>query len=831
MHEDVPQGLTTQKVEEIRSRVGANRLPEARGPGVLSRFTNQFKNPLIYLLLAAIVVDLLLFVREGHGGIPVDAVAIGAILLLNAVLGVWQEQKAEAALSALKKMAAPVVWVRRDGHFTRIPAEALVPGDLVRLEAGDRIPADGDLVFARGVKIDRSIVTGESVPEEAAEGESIQSGTLLAAGEARMVVTAIGEESALGQLASLLGQIKEEKTPLEVRMAHFGKRMAQAVGIIALAVVAVGYLVAGTESLSLVFVFAVALAVAAVPEGLPAALSLTLALGTTRMAKKKAVVRHLAAVEALGSITIIATDKTGTLTENQMTVRRVDVADKADPQEALIAMVLASDAEVEGAGDPMETALYRHAESSGLNVENLRLENPRVDERPFDSAWRFLRATVHKDGGELSYLKGAPEEILARSALSEDARGNWNERVEQAANEGLRTLALAKSRGRLEDAVDFLGLVMLWDPPRPEVPDAVAAAQSAGIRVVMITGDHPTTARAVARAVNMPDGGTLTGSEVGAFSDDALRRKLRRVNLCARVQPATKLRIVEALRADHHWVAVTGDGVNDAPALKAADVGVAMGKRGSEVAREVSDLVLLDDNFATIVAAIRSGRSIYENIQKFIRFLFATNLAELALLVGGFAMGLFALGAQGAAALVLPLTAAQILWINLVTDSLPALSLAFDQNDGLMERGPRAPRAPLLDPPSLIFILWVGAAQGGICLALLAWAPLALGPDASIAPVLLTVLTLGQLFFIFPARRLAARPLLNKWLFGALAVVVLLSLLALYLPPLAGLLHLAPLSGAALALTAGALAASAFFAALTQIFYVIKAPSRGVEEW
>jgi Ca2+-transporting ATPase len=822
MHQGAPAGLTTRQAAEIRKSAGPNRLPEAKGPGVLSRFLRQFKNPLIYLLLFAIALDLFLFVQAGHGGVPVDAIAIAAILLLNAILGVWQEQKAEAAMQALREIAAPSVWARRDGRYVRLAAEDLVPGDVVRLEAGDRIPADGQWAHARGVRVDRSVLTGESVPENASTGDDVQSGTLLAAGEGLMVVNAIGAQSALGQLATLIRDIEEEMTPLESRMRAFGTRVAQGVGIIAVAVVAVGLLVAGTEGLATLFLFAVALAVAAVPEGLPAALSLTLALGTTRMAKQKAVVRHLAAVEALGSITVVATDKTGTLTENKMTVRKVDAP---NVPLALRAMVLASDAEVEGAGDPMETALYRHAESEGVNVEKLRSEFVRQDEKPFDSEWCFLRATVLEEDKEVSYLKGAPEHILRRCDLPERERFSWQQRMEKHAEAGLRALALARGPGRAESELEFLGLVLLWDPPRPEVPEAVLAAQKAGIRVVMITGDHPTTARAVATAVNIPEGGLLTGTELEAISDEELPRRLRRTNVCARVRPEDKLRIVKALRQDGHWVAVTGDGVNDAPALKAADVGVAMGLRGSEVAREVSDLVLLDDNFATIITAVEAGRGIYENIQKFIRFLFATNLAELVLLVGGFAMGLFAFRTQGTAALVLPMTAAQILWINLVTDSLPALSLAFDRNTGLMERGPRQPQAPLMDPPSLFFILLVGLLQGGLCLGLLAFAPRVLEGNAEIQSVILAVLTLGQILFIFPARRMASRPGRNLWLLWALLFVTVLTAVALYVPALQALLQLVPLAGEALVVTLLALAAAAVLALLTNLFFVLR-PSR-----
>jgi Ca2+-transporting ATPase len=786
-----PCGLTTAEARRRLARHGPNSLPEQAPTPLWKRFLQQFRSPLIYILLFALVVDLGIWVYEGAQGVPVESLAIGLILVLNAGLGVYQESKAEAALARLKALAVAQVWTLRDGRLVQLPSAELVPGDFVRVEAGDRVPADGELRDGGGVMVDESILTGESVPVDKALDAEVFSGTLFVRGKGYVEVTRTGPASAMGRLATMIGTIETEKTPLERRLHVFGGQIAKAVMALALVLVVGGVFVEGVARLDHVFIFAVALAVAAIPEGLPAVLTLTLALGVERMAKRKAIVRRLSAVEALGSVTVIATDKTGTLTENRMYVKGLDTPDGA---RALRAMVFANDAEVAtSAGDPLELALLEHAQAQGLDPAALGRECPRAASRPFDSAYKFMRASVREAGGVASYLKGAPEVILARCRLTAAERKVWEERAERHAAEGARVLALAGGAGEAETDLDFLGLVLLWDPPRAEVPAAMRQAQAAGIRVVMITGDHPATALAVARAVGIAPTGVLTGAEVERLDQGALREQVRGCNVFARVAPEHKLRLVEALKQAGEVVAVTGDGVNDAPALKRSDVGVAMGQRGSDVSREVADLVLMDDNFATIVAAIEEGRSIYENIQKFIRFLFSTNVALVLLVVLGLgASWLF--GVQDVAGgLFLPLTAVQLLWINVIADGPPALALALDRNPGVMAQRPRDPAAPLLDRVSLQFILVTGFVKAFVGVLILVLLPrFAYGPAATRTAVFLYE-SLAQLVFAYPARRITVRPLRNTALHAAVLFGAVLQLATISVPALRELLALEPL--------------------------------------
>ncbi|WCM39850.1 cation-translocating P-type ATPase [Thermus antranikianii] len=770
------RGLTSQEAQKRLVEYGPNALPEKPSEPLWQRFLRQFQSPLIYILLFALAVDLGLWLYEGAHGLPLEALAILAILILNATLGTLQEKRSEEALRRLKALAEPMAWVLRDGRFQHLPSREIVPGDVVRLEAGDRIPADGVLLEASGVLVDESLLTGESVPVEKRVRDEVFSGTLLVRGRALMEVSRTGLRSAMGRIAGLLAEMEEEKTPLERRLEAFGHRVARWVMGLAAALVALGFLAEGFSAQ--VLLFAVALAVAAVPEGLPAVLTLALALGVERMARRKAVVRRLSAVEALGSVTVIATDKTGTLTENRMEVQKVV---GPDPQRALLAMVLCNDADLEtGAGDPLELGLLRYA-ARHLNVQQVRHEHPRLSERPFDSAWKYMRVTTP----EGSFLKGAPEALIPRLALSPEDKASLLEQAEAYAKEGFRVLALAHGEGEREEGLSFLGFVLLLDPPRPEVPEAVAKVLKAGVRVVMVTGDHPATALAIARQVGIPAEVVATGDEIGELSDE----ELLEVDVFARVKPEDKLRIVEAFQKAGEVVAVTGDGINDAPALKRADVGVAMGQRGSEVSREVADLVLLDDNFATIVAAIEEGRSIYENIQKFIRFLFSTNLSEVLVVALGMVFAALLNLRDEAGYLLLPLTAVQILWINLVTDGLPALALALERNPQVLDRPPRPKDSPLLDAPSLRFILLTGTIKAAFALSLLALLPgwgriqAALSATEVARTATFHFMTLGQLFFAYAARHTHLMPLPNPYLHGAVALGIAIQLLLGTLAP------------------------------------------------
>ena len=626
-------GLSASEAAARLAHVGPNALPERRPDPLWLRFVRQFNSPLIFILLFALAFDAGLWVYEGAHGWPIEASAIALILLFNAALGLYQEQRSEAALTRLKALAGAHAWVLRDGELLRLSTHALVPGDWVRLEAGDRVPADGTLHDAHGALFDESILTGESVPVDKGVGDEAFSGTLLVRGKTFLDVTRTGSSSAMGRLATMLGDIQLGKTPLERRVDILGHQIARWVLALAAVLCVLGIMAEGLARAPEMIIFAVALAVAAVPEGLPAVLTVALALGVERMARHRAVVRRLSAVEALGSVTVIATDKTGTLTESRMDVRSLDAPDLP---RALRAVALANDADLStGAGDPLDLGLLRYAAAHGVDVARLREEHSVVSERPFDSAWKFARTSVREQGHTVSYIKGAPEVLFTRCALSDSDRESWTEKARAYAQEGLRVLAIASAPGEAEDHLSLLGLALFWDPPRPEVPDAVHTALDAGIRVVMITGDHPETALAIAHQIGIPGLRVLTGEDLAEYQPEALQEALAEVNVFARVRPEQKLQLVESLQAQRQIVAMTGDGVNDAPALKRSDVGVAMGQRGSDVSREVADLVLLDDNFATIVGAVEEGRGIYENIQKFLRFLFSTNLSEVLLVAGG----------------------------------------------------------------------------------------------------------------------------------------------------------------------------------------------------
>ncbi len=569
----------------------------------------------------------------------------------------------------------------------------------------------------------------------------------------------------MGRLASMLGGIELSKTPLERRVHVLGQRVARWVLALALLLGTVGVMAEGWSRAPQMIVFAVAIAVAAVPEGLPAVLTVALALGVERMARHRAVVRRLSAVEALGSVTVIATDKTGTLTENRMDVRGIEGPHVGA---ALIGVVVANDADLRtGAGDPLDAGLLRYASAHDVDVVGVREARPRVSERPFDSAWKFARVTVMEDEKPISYLKGAPEVLLERCDMSKADREAWSAKATAHAREGYRVVAVASGPGETERNLEFLGIALFWDPPRQEVPGAVRTALAAGIRIVMITGDHPATALATARQIGIPGDRVITGEDLDQAGDAGLANALAHANVFARVRPEQKLSLVESLQAHGQIVAMTGDGVNDAPALKRSDVGVAMGQRGSDVSREVADLVLLDDNFATIVDAVAEGRGIYENIQKFLRFLFSTNFSEVLLVAAG-AVVAFAFDLRDTAgALLLPLTAAQILWINLLTDGLPALALALDRTPGVMLQAPRPASSPLLDRPSIRFVVSVGTLKALLALALLGVLPLFEYTLETSRAATFHFMAVGQLFLTYPSRHAHARPLANRYLHAA----------------------------------------------------------------
>jgi Ca2+-transporting ATPase len=673
------------------------------------------------------------------------------------------------------------------------------------------VPADGVAPAGGNLMVDESVLTGESMPVEKDAGSELFAGTLVVRGKTYATVTRTGAASALGNLAVMLGEIEAGRTPLERRLDAFGRRVAGWVLVLAAAIAAGAIWAEGLGHLWQIVLFVVALAVAAVPEGLPAVLALTLTRGVQRMARRRAIVRRLAAVEALGSVTVIATDKTGTLTENRLDVRALDSPDRG---RALRAIVLASDAEPgHGVGDPVDRALLAYAGLQGHDPAALHAAHPRRSSRPFDSTWQFMRASVVEGAEVVTYLKGAPEVVLDRCALPDVDRLTWLDKSTAYAAQGHRLLGLAWGAGERETGLTWLGLILLWDPPRPEVPAAVRAAREAGIRVLMVTGDHPETARTLAQTVGIADRMIVTGAELDRLPPDELQRAVRGggggADVFARVGPAHKLRIVAALQAGGDIVAVTGDGVNDAPALKRADVGIAMGQRGSDVSREVADLVLLDDNFATIVAAVEEGRSTYENIQKFVRFLFSTNLSELLVVTLG-AGAAFLLDLRDAAGrLYLPLTAVQLLWINLVTDGAPALALGFDRNPGVLRRPPRDPTAPLLDRASLRFVALSGAAKALIAFALLALVPRWLHQPPQVAATAAFVfLAAGQLLFAYPARHTDVHPPPNWILHATIALSLAVQPLTVLVPALRAAFGTVPLPASVWAWVASSMVAS-----------------------
>ena len=788
------KGLTSAEARERLARYGPNRVPEPPPRPWWRSFLEQFRHPLVHLLLAALAIDLTLWLT-GREENPYQAALIAAILLVNAGISTWQEYRTERTLERLRDLVPTQVWVLRDGEWKALSPEALVPGDLVRLEAGDRVPADATLEAGEGVRLDESMLTGESVPVDKRPGEPLSAGTLVVQGLAFVRVTRTGAASALGRLATMVGEEEEVQTPLERRLEAFARTLAQAVLLLGLGLLLLGLWTWGPGRWAEVLLFAVALAVAAVPEGLPAMLALALALGSERMARRRALVRRLAVVEALGSVTLIATDKTGTLTENRLRVERLEASDLV---EALRACWWASPSPA----DPVDRALLAYARERLPEPPRGRV----LGHKPFDSRWAYTRVTVEQGGLRLSYLKGAPEVLLARSRLPEHERGRWEEAARALSEEGFKVLGLARAEGDREDDLTWLGLVALLDPPRPEVPGAIRAAQRAGVRVVMITGDHPATARKIAEQVGLRVRRVATSADLEGLSSSELVELARSVDVFARFRPEDKLRLVQAYREMGEVVGVTGDGVNDAPALKAADVGVAMGQRGSDVAKEAADLVLLDDNFATIVAAIEEGRNALSNIRNFLTLLFATNASEILVVV----LGVVYLAFLGAAEAELPLTAGQILWINLVTDSFLALALAADRHRGLLERPPEPPGRPLLDAAQWRFITLAAAGIAAFVLAL------RFGPweDVHARTLAFHLLVLAQAGTVFAVRRYAGAPRPNRWIALAVAAVVGAQVLAGSWPWLRRALALEPLArGEALWLLGmAALVAAAIYA-------------------
>ena len=843
-------GLPQAEADLRLAKYGQNSLLEKPARGALAMFFDQFRDFMIMVLVAAALVS-------GAIGEFVDTAIILAIVILNAVMGFIQEHRAQKAMEALKKMAAPCASVLRGGSVCMVQARALVPGDVVLLDAGSLVPADLRLIEAASLKTEEAALTGESlsvekhtlaIPEEGLplgdRRNMAYSGTAVSYGRGRGVVTATGMKTELGKIAGMLQDEEEVQTPLQKRLEAFGKRLAWACLGICAAFFAFGLL--RGEPAALMFLTSVSLAVAAIPEALPAVMSIALALGAGRMVKQNALIRKLLAVETLGSITHICSDKTGTLTQNRMTVEEVWLSGEAfkpgAPPEALRPLysallkagALNNDSRKGPAGwtgDPTETALCALAADGGLEKAALDGEFPRLGELPFDSE-RKQMSTFHAgalDGAAGKYFsvtKGAAENLLENSGgLSQADKERVRRAAEEMASRGLRVLGLAWRRWdwlpaapaprEAEKDLTFLGLVGIDDPPREEAAGAVAECGRAGIIPIMITGDHPVTARNIAERLGImkpgDEGAVLTGRQLDELGPEEFAGRVDQVRVYARVAPEQKLRIVKTLQARGYYAAMTGDGVNDAPALKRADIGVAMGITGTDVSKEAAHMILLDDNFATIVRAVREGRRIYDNIRRFVRYVLSCNSGEICAIALAPFLGL-----------PIPLLPIQILWINLVTDGLPGLALASEPEErDIMSRPPRKPGESLFSGGLGAHVVWVGLLMGGVCLAAQGWGILT--GRAHWQTIVFTVLCLSQLGQAM-AIRSESRSLLelglltNRPLLYSVALTVALQMLVIYVPGLNSLFHTAPLSLAELLLTL-ALSSVVFFAVEGEKFF------------
>ena len=866
---DARSGLSRSEAEKRLARYGRNELTEENPIPRWRKFLAQFTDVLVVLLIIAALVSAGLWLYERNGVLPYEAMTILAIVLLNALMGYFQQSRAEQALAALRRMSAAQANVIRDGRRQSVAAAELVPGDIILIAEGDTVPADARLIQSVALQTAEAALTGESLPVEKATAQMedevglgdrrnmIFSGTAATYGRGRAVVTATGMHTETGQIAGMLKHASAEITPLQRQLDRVGKLLGAAVIVIAVGMIATILLVQDVHGFSATFevlILGVALAVAAVPEGLPAVVTVVLALGVQRMAKRRAIIRHLAAVETLGSADVIASDKTGTLTKNEMTVRAVVTASgrvtftgtgyapegevtgdggkpiggslRSELVRALTVADRANNAVLQERGgrwtvqgDPTEGALIVAARKAGLAEDALDARFVRVGEVPFSSE-RKLMSTVHTDAERLERMvaltKGAADVLLSRCShelVGEEARPLTPERRaeimacnDELAGEALRTLGVAfrsvpktaHDGGGFDEAVErdlvFLGLIGMIDPPRDEAKEAVAKAKGAGIRPIMITGDHPNAASVIAAELGIAaDGRAVTGKELGQMADATLDRTVREVSVYARVNPEHKLRIVRALQRDGLTVAMTGDGVNDAPALKTADIGVAMGMTGTDVSKEAADMVLADDNFATIVAAVEEGRAIFANIRKFLRYLLSSNIGEVMTMFFGVVLaGVIGLSKSEGGGVVLPLLATQILWINLVTDGAPALALGLDPADAnTMNKPPRPNGESVLTPRMWVEILLVGAVMAlGTLIVLDASLPGGLiegsGTTSYGQSMAFTTLVLFQLFNVFNARsdeRSAFEGLfVNPWLWSAVGLSLLLHAAVLYIP-------------------------------------------------
>ncbi len=835
-----PAGLDEHEAASRLARFGPNELPRTRDIRWLRLLSAQFKNVLILILLIAGLISVFL-------GETIEAIAILVIAAMSIVLGFVQEYRAEQAIEALRQVAAPNARVLRHGRELILPARKIVPGDVILLATGDRIPADGRLLDGFNLRSDESILTGESLPVEKAvrpapspdtplaeRRSMVFSGTVVAYGRGSALVTATGAATEFGKVTGLLSKIEVAPTPLQRNLRRVARVLAAVALLVVVLVVAAG-LVRGVPLLEM-FIFGVALAVAVVPEALPAVVTISLAVGVQRMARRNALIKHLPAVETLGSTSVICADKTGTLTRDEMTVRRILTADQsvdvtgsgyepegqfrsgeetAEPKPAVIELlrgaVLSSDArlaEEDGRwdvkGDPTEGALLVAAVKAGIDLNELRQAAPRLWEVPFDSESKRMTTGHRIDGKGVAYAKGAPEVLLeacdrcltesGEQPLDMQRRQRVANAAADMARQALRVIAVARkdtvSEEDAEKGLVLLGLAGMIDPPRKTAGQAVQLCRSAGIRPIMITGDHPDTARAVAEELGIltPGGEVLTGADLDALDQDAFFERVGNVDVYARVSPEHKLRVIEAWQALGDVVAMTGDGINDAPALKRADVGVAMGRTGTDVSREAAAMTLTDDRFVSIVGAVEEGRGIFANIRKYLMYLLSSNIGEIGLIGGATLMGQ-----------PLPLTAVQILYVNLATDGFPAIALAVDPPEtDLMQRPPRDPRAGIFAGRVAYLMLAGGLWSMLVTLSLFSWVLASDAGPATASSMTFAALVMIQFSkaYVFRSdhQSVLVRPFANRWLNLAIIWEILLLLLIFYLPPLQAAFGTHPLS-------------------------------------
>ena len=817
-------GLSAQQALSRRAEFGENVLEESRGKTCFQVFLEQFQDLLVLILIAAAVISVL----SGSGE---SAAVICAVITMNAVLGTIQYEKARKSLESLKRLSAPCAQVMRDGTVQEIPAAEIVPGDVVLLEAGSLVAADGRLLECYNLQVNESSLTGESVPVEKqaehkknpdslAPGDQknmVFSGSLVTSGRGVFVVTATGMDTELGRIARLMNTAKEKKTPLQVSLDRFSTHLAVLIFGICLLVFGLS-LYRGTPVLESLM-FAVALAVAAIPEALGSIVTIVQAMGTQQMAREYAIIKDLKAVESLGCVSVVCSDKTGTLTQNRMTVQEVFVdgallvpseLNEKDPVQRyfLYGAVLANDAKVQGQGsDPTEAALLCMAEEAGVSPEQVRQHMPRLGELPFDSSRKRMSTLHFCDGQQVLFMKGAPDVLVERTEKVLTGNGarpvsdEWRKRIRQQnevwSSAGLRVLAVAyhpvdgvcACSLNLENSCIFLGMAAMQDPPRPETKPAVLAAERAGIRTVMITGDHPVTAKAVAEKTGILHAGeqVVTGQELEHMDNQELARRLQKISVYARVSPEHKIRIVEAWQKQGCVVAMTGDGVNDAPALKKADIGVAMGITGTEVSKDAASMILTDDNFAAIIKAVANGRNVYRNICHAVQFLLSGNMA-----------GILCVLYTSLLALPMPFAPVHLLFINLLTDSLPAIAIGMEpQEEGLLNQPPRNPREGILTPAFLLRLLVQGTLIA-VCTMTAYHLGLDTGGAGTASTMAFSTLTLARLFHGFNCRssrsilRLGLRS--NMWSVMAFETGTLLLAAVLFLPGLQVLFAVADLS-------------------------------------